>query len=568
MTCACLTGRGLLLQPRAGSGPAWQSGLHVIHQLVEERAGAHGGGGEGGVRLVVAADVHRLALARQQLPHNLLLAGGQRGRELGEQLRLLLRQRLRPVLGDVEVGAAVVQLAALAARRLAVVQHAGHGSHEAGAKRGGRGVVGAGRQLLKRDGRGEVLAQAVPPQVALLHKLLHVLGRRAARPRLQQAAARQQRHDGQHLGAGAELNDGEEVRQVVAQHVAGHADGVEAGARAGAALLHRRHRVRKRDVQAGGVVLREVLGAQRNQLRVVRALGVQPEDSLGATGARAGDGQLDPVTDGGVLGLAHAPDVARFHRVLKQELAAAVNTHFHLAGRRDLKRLVMAAVLLRLLGHQAHIGDVPHGRHVKLAVLFAVVQHRGVDAGVAAVGDHALDVLQHVVLVPHLAAVAHHAGHGGVDDDVAGHVQVGDALGAVHHGQARPARGAVDRRQRRLHLRLLRVAGELFVDVAQAVVGVHMELLQQRAVLVPHLLEVHLHAVPKHDGVRHLHHRRLHVQRRHEALGGAVRQLRLEERAQRGCRHARGVDHLARLQLDALPQHAAAAVGAHQRRAH
>lgn len=43
------------------------------------------------------------------------------------------------------------------------------------------------------------------------------------------------------------------------------------------------------------------------------------------------------------------------------------------------------------------------------------------------VGNDALDVLELVLLVPHLAAVAHDAGHGGVHDHVRGNVQVGDA---------------------------------------------------------------------------------------------------------------------------------------------
>merc|ERR1719284_429427 len=41
----------------------------------------------------------------------------------------------------------------------------------------------------------------------------------------------------------------------------------------------------------------------------------------------------------------------------------------------DLKGLVVAAVLLRLLGHQAHVAGVAHHRGpVELAVLSAVLQ--------------------------------------------------------------------------------------------------------------------------------------------------------------------------------------------------
>merc|ERR1719430_2161496 len=49
----------------------------------------------------------------------------------------------------------------------------------------------------------------------------------------------------------------------------------------------------------------------------------------------------------------------------------------------DLKGLVVAAVLLRLLGHQAHVAGVAHCSAVKLAVLSAVLQASCVGAGIA-----------------------------------------------------------------------------------------------------------------------------------------------------------------------------------------
>ena len=76
----------------------------------------------------------------------------------------------------------------------------------------------------------EELAQAVPAQVVLLDQLLDVLGRRAAGAGLEQPAAVDQRDDREHLGAGAQLQDREQVGQVVAQHVAGDRDGVLAAA--------------------------------------------------------------------------------------------------------------------------------------------------------------------------------------------------------------------------------------------------------------------------------------------------------------------------------------------------
>src|SRR5699024_12428845 len=61
--------------------------------------------------------------------------------------------------------------------------------------------------------------------------------------------------------------------------------------------------------------------------------------------------------------------------------------------------------------------------------------HGLVGAGLGGVGADRQGVLLLVVLVPHLAADADHRGHGSVDDDIGGHVEVRDALVRVDHGQ-------------------------------------------------------------------------------------------------------------------------------------
>jgi hypothetical protein len=58
-----------------------------------------------------------------------------------------------------------------------------------------------------------------------------------------------------------------------------------------------------------------------------------------------------------------------------------------------------------------------------------------VQRGVARVGDDGLGVLLLVVGVPHLARGADHRRHRGVDDDVARHVEVGDAAARVDLGE-------------------------------------------------------------------------------------------------------------------------------------
>src|SRR5699024_3267884 len=109
--------------------------------------------------------------------------------------------------------------------------------------------------------------------------------------------------------------------------------------------------------------------------------------------------------------------------------------NLHLAVGVDAEGLVVGAVLLCLLGHQADVGDGAHGGRIEGTIGAAVVDDGLVDTGVGGVRDDSQGVLGLVVLVPHLAGGADHGRHGGVDDDVGGHMQVGDALGGVHHGQ-------------------------------------------------------------------------------------------------------------------------------------
>ncbi len=95
-----------------------RSGGEGVDHGVKGGAGAHHRAGLGGIRCIVAADVGRLALDGIELVDDLLLVLGQRsgdGGEVGLQLRVLgLRgERLGPVHGQVEMAAAVVQLARL-----------------------------------------------------------------------------------------------------------------------------------------------------------------------------------------------------------------------------------------------------------------------------------------------------------------------------------------------------------------------------------------------------------------------------------------------------------------------
>ena len=154
------------------------------------------------------------------------------------------------------------------------------------------------------------------------------------------------------------------------------------------------------------------------------------------------DREAHPVAHRRVLHLARAPHVARRDVVLHHHVAGAVHdAHGAVGG--DLEGLVVRPVLLGLLRHQPDIRHRAHRGRVERAVGAAVVDDRGVHAGVRGVGNDGLGVLELAGRVPHLPGVADHRRHRRVDDDVARHVQVGDAAVGVDHRQRRarsPAR--------------------------------------------------------------------------------------------------------------------------------
>ncbi len=243
----------------------------------------------------------------------------------------------------------------------------------------------------------------------------------------------------------------------------------------------------------------------------MRAVLVEPEHRRGVGEARAAHTELDPIPHGCVLELAHAEDVAGLDRTLQQHLAV-VRDDADRAARRNFERLVVRAVFLGLLRHQADVRNRAHGLGVERAVGLTVLDGRLIQRRVGAIRDHGLDVVQLAVGAPHVAAFADHRRHRSVDDDVAGHVQAGDALVGIDHGEARPFRVlgrdvVLDRFFLGFRQRL-----DLRQQIAEAVVEIDAETLQRGGVLLDHILEEHGNDMAEHDGVGDLHHGRLHVQ--------------------------------------------------------
>ena len=419
-------------------------------------------------------------------------------------------------------------------------------------------VAGVFGEVLERGREGEELAERVPAQVVLFEQLLHVLGGRAARARLEQAAAGKQRDDREHLGRRADLEDREEVGQVVAQHVAGDRDRVLTAAQTREGVPGRLVGRQDHDRDVVRLEGRERLMHLADQLRVVRAVHVEPEHRGNARRAGAGDGEAHPVHDRDVLGLRGTPDVALLDAVLDEHDAVRVE-HLDDAVRGDLERLVVAAVLLRGLRHEA---DVRHGAdrgRVEGAVLDHVVDDGLVDACVRRVGDDGDRVVLAAILAPELAAVADEGRHRGIHDHVARDVQVRDALVAVDVAEA-GARLEVLRDARRDGVAAFDLA-EPGEDRAETVVAVEARRGELLAVGVEDVLEERAHDVAEDDRVADLHHRGLQVHRVEHVLGLGLGERVGEERVERLGREERRVDDLARQHLEAVFEHRDGAVG-------
>ena len=188
-----------------------------------------------------------------------------------------------------------------------------------------------------------------------------------------------------------------------------------------------------------GVVVLQVGLHLLDQLGLVRAVRVEPEHAPACpSGARASTASLTQSRIGASLTW-HMRQMSPCLDVLRQQhLAGGDVDDARDAVFGDLEGLVVRAVFLGLLRHQADVGHRAHRRRVELAVGLAEVDDLLVDAGEGALRDHRLGVLRAAVGAPHLAADADHRRHRRVDDHVVRRVQVGDALGRVDHRQLGP----------------------------------------------------------------------------------------------------------------------------------
>ena len=372
------------------------------------------------------------------------------------------------------------------------------------------------RDLFECRHKCEVFTERIPAEVVFGEELLHLLRSRSTCTSFIEATTSHERHDGEHLCRSTNFENREEVREVVTHHVTRHTDSIEASLGA----LHRFDdsfaRAHDLDVEALEVMFRQVGFDLLLDFAVVSAFRIEPEDSRRIREAGARYSELHPVTHRSVLGLAHAEDIASCDFLLQEDFALAVHSADNALALCD-KRLVVAAVFFGALSHKAHVRHGTHRLRVECAVLLAEFNRFIVNTSVAAVRNAGDNFLKLAFLVPHAAGIANHGRHRSVDNHVARHMQIRNALGRIDHGEVRTCgECGVDGS---LDFGFLGITFEALEQVTETVVGIDSEFLEEVSVLREHVLEEHADKCTEQHRVRDLHHRGLEVHGEEEALG-------------------------------------------------
>ena len=177
-----------------------------------------------------------------------------------------------------------------------------------------------------------------------------------------------------------------------------------------------------------------------------------------------------------------------------------------------------------------------------------------INACVAAVGNHGFGVLRFAVFVPHTAGIADHRGHGSIDDDVAGDVQVGNAFVGIDHRQigVGGVNGGDFGFDGSAGVRIQFV--QIGKQVAEAVVDVDACGSQFVAEFFKYRREEYFDGVSEDNRVGHFHHGGFHVQREQDAFCFCVFYLLGKEGEQGFFAHHGCVDDFAGFQGDGLAQ--------------
>mmetsp|Transcript_32520 Transcript_32520/g.76587 ORF Transcript_32520/g.76587 Transcript_32520/m.76587 type:complete len:253 (-) Transcript_32520:152-910(-) len=216
----------------------------------------------------------------------------------------------------------------------------------------------------------------------------------------------------------------------------------------------------------------------------------------------------------------------------------------------------MGTVLLGLAGHQTNIANISHCSNIKLSVRLDVINDLLVQSCVASIRNNALAVLQFPIFVPHHSRISNDYGHGCINNNVVGSVQIGDSLVGVDHGEPRtvfrPVRSLEIQLDFFLFLLIFDLVFNGFQNASETLFGIGANLFQNITVLGKDILEKDLDAVTKHDRVRDLHHGGLEVDTEENVRVLSVLNFVFQEVRQRRGAHARSINDLACLEGNVL----------------
>ena len=193
-------------------------------------------------------------------------------------------------------------------------------------------------------------------------------------------------------------------------------------------------------------------------------------------------------------------------------------------------------------------------------MLFAERNGLLINPSVATIRNDGFGVVQLAIRSPHLARSANRGGHGSINNDITGHMQIGDSLVGIDHGKFGSLR--VDGVNIGLNGALLirRKCCDLIFQCSESIVGFDAQLFERGGMLLEEFLEEHADNMPKDDRVGNLHHRCFQMHGQQHILQARVFDFARQEFTQRGFAHHRSIDHFASLQRNLILQHGDVAI--------
>ena len=162
------------------------------------------------------------------------------------------------------------------------------------------------------------------------------------------------------------------------------------------------------------------------------ACGIKPENSLRPCGCLTLYAEAYPVLNRRFPHSGRAPNITRLNILFMQYIAIFQNVTYGSIGR-NFKSRGVAAVFLCLLRHQPNICNRARGCRVQCPCLFEIVNCLVIDRGITAIRYDAFGVALLSIWAPSLATCTNNSWHRSINNDIRGHVKVGNPFVTIHH---------------------------------------------------------------------------------------------------------------------------------------